>query len=185
LPTTGRAQLFAAPGFSFPAAMNAAQFEDLLALRHKRRLTPAEQARLDQWLAAHPADRVRWQTESALARALGTSPAPLASSNFMARVWHGIEASERAGALNASRGWFRWPSLAQQFAALTVICALTALVLQGRRQRSPAQVARSVEQVATLARVPDFAVLKDFEAIRRLNAVSADVELLAALEGDR
>lgn len=165
--------------------MNAAQFKDLLALRHKRPLTPAEQARLDEWLAAHPADRLRWQEEAALARALRNQPAPPASSNFMARVWQGIEADERAGARRTPRGWFRWPSLAQQFAALTLVCVLSALVLQGRRPRSPAQVARSVEQVATLARVPDFAVLKDFEAIRRLNAVSADVELLAALEGDR
>ena len=168
--------------------MKAAQFEDLLALRHKRPLTPAEQTRLDQWIAAHPADRVRWQEEAALARVLGKQPAPAASSNFMARVWQGIEAGERQAERARRpgwRGWLRWPSLAQQFAALALVCALSALVLQSRRQRSPAQVARSVEQVATLARVPDLALLKDFEAIRRLNAVSADVELLAALEGSR
>lgn len=168
--------------------MNAAMFDELLAVRHKRPLTPDEQARIDQWLAAHPADRARWHTEAALARALGKLSGPPASSNFMARVWQEIESEERAGRTTSGPNWhrwFRWPSLAQQFAALALVIGLTALVFQGRRVRTPTQLARSVEQVATLAGGPSVALLKDFEAIRRLNSVSADVELLAALEGDR
>lgn len=168
--------------------MNAAMFEELLAIRHKRRLTPDEQARLDQWLAAHPADRERWRTEAALANALGRLPAPAAASNFMARVWQEIGAAERTGQVAPRRGWqgwLRWPSLAQQFAALALVIGLLALVLQGRRGRAPTQLARSVEQVATLAGAPSVTLLRDFEAIRRLNSVSADLELLAALEGDR
>lgn len=170
--------------------MNAAMFEELLALRHKRPLTPDEQTCLDQWLATHPTDRERSQEEAALGRALGKLPAPPASSNFMARVWQEIESEDRRAGRHAVeagwRGWFRWPSLAQQFAALALVIGLATLVAQGRRSsRTPTQLARSVEQFATLAPVPSVALLKDFEAIRRLNSVSADVELLAALEGDR
>jgi len=39
--------------------------------------------------------------------------------------------------------------------------------------------------VAPLARVPDLALLKDFEAISRLSQPGADLELLAAFEQTR
>lgn len=166
--------------------MNNAMFEELLALRHKRPLTAEEQSRIDGWLAAHPAARARWSEESALSTALRRLPQPPVPSNFMARVWQDIEAAERREA-HASAGWrtwLRWPSLAQQF-ALAVLLLAAVTVVQGRRARSPAQVARSIEQVAALAHLPNVALLKDFEAISRLNQSSADVELLAAFERDR
>lgn len=166
--------------------MNNAMFEELLALRHKRPLTPDEEARLRGWLAAHPADRVRWMEETALSTALRRLPETPVPSNFMARVWQDIEASERreVRAPAGWRAWLRWPSLAQQF-ALTVVLLAALTIIQGRRARSPAQVARSIEQVATFARVPSVEFLKDFEAISRLNQAAADVELLAAFEQQR
>jgi anti-sigma factor RsiW len=166
--------------------MNDTLFEELLALRHKRPLTPDEQARLDGWLAAHPADRDRWAEEGALSRALHRLPQSNIPSNFMARVWQDIEAAEREEERTRPSwpNWFRRPSLAQQF-ALAVLVLAAVLVFQGRRARTPTQVARSIEQVATLARVPSVELLKDFEAIRRLNQPSADLELLAAFESPR
>lgn len=166
--------------------MNNAMFEELLALRHKRPLTPDERARLDGWLADHPADRALWLEEAALSTALRHLPQPPVPSNFMARVWQDIEAAERKAmtAETGWRGWFRWPSLAQQF-ALAVLLLAAVMVFQGRRARSPVQVARSIEQVATFARVPSVEFLKDFEAISRLNQAAADVELLAAFEQQR
>ncbi len=163
--------------------MNNTLFEELLALRHKRPLTSAEQARLESWLAAHPSDRARWDSEAALCAALRRLPQPVASSNFMARVWQDIEADERrsASAEHSRWTWFRWPSPAQQF-ALAVVLLAAVVAVRGRHARSPAQVARSIEQVATIARPPSVALLKDFEAISRLNQSAADVELLAALE---
>lgn len=163
--------------------MNNAMFEELLALRQKRPLTPDELARVDGWLAMHPADRPRWSEEAALSKALRRLPQPPVPSNFMARVWQDIEAAERK-AMTAEigwRAWLRWPSLAQQFAVAVLLFAAVVL-FQGRRARSPVQVARSIEQVATFARVPSVEFLKDFEAISRLNQASADVELLAAFE---
>lgn len=163
--------------------MNDAMFEDLLALRHKRPLTPDEQARVESWLAAHPSDRTRWTEETRLSAALRRLTEPPVPSNFMARVWQDIEAVERkpSAAETGWRTWLRWPALAQQF-ALAVLLLTAVVVVQGRRARSPGQVARSIEQVATLARVPSVELLKDFEAISRLNQSAADVELLAALE---
>ena len=101
----------------------------------------------------------------------------------MARVWQDIEAGERRSVAeeNVWRTWLHWPSLAQQFALVALLLAAVVAV-HGRRARSPGQVAQGIEQVAPLARVPSVAVLKDFEAIRRLNQASADVELLAAFE---
>ena len=166
--------------------MNDPLFEELLAFRLKRPLTPDERACLESWLAAHPADRPRWAEETALADVLHRLPAPPVPSNFMARVWQGIEAEERHASRTETgwRIWFRWPSLAQQF-ALAAVLLVAAVLFQGRRARSSAQVARSIEQVATLARLPSVALLKDFEAISRLNQSAADVELLAAFEQQR
>lgn len=168
--------------------MNDPMFEELLALRLKRPLTPDEHTRLAGWLATHPADRPRWAEATVLAEALHRLPAPPVSSNFMARVWQDIETEERPGALAPTaagwRGWFRWPSLAQQF-ALAAVLLVAVVLFQGRRARSQAQVARSIEQVTTLTRLPSVALLKDFEAISRLNQSAADVELLAAFEQPR
>ncbi len=163
--------------------MNNPMFEELLALRLKRRLTPDEHARLAGWLAAHPSDRARWAEGSALANAFHRLPVPPVPSNFVARVWQAIEAEDRRGtpALTGWRTWFRWPSLAQQFALAAMLVAAVGL-FQGRQTRSQAQVARSIERVATLTRLPSVALLKDFEAISRLNQSAADVELLAAFE---
>lgn len=167
--------------------MNENQFEELLALRWKRRLNEAEQMQVDAWLASHPAERARWEAEVSASRAFHELPTTPALSNFMARVWQQIDQEERRAAPGAARwpGWLRWPSLAQQFAVLALVCALTAMLLHERRARTPAQLARSVEQVAPLARVPDLAWLKDFEAISRLSQPGADLELLAAFEQTR
>lgn len=167
--------------------MNHSMFEELLALRLKRPLTPDEQARLDGWLATRPADRSRWAEDTALADMLHRQPTPPGPSNFMARVWQDIEAEERRTVRAPEAGWrawFRWPSLAQQFALAAMLLAAV-VVLQGRRARSPAQVARSIEQITTLTRLPSVALLKDFEAISRLHQAGADVELLAAFEQQR
>lgn len=166
--------------------MNNTMFEELMALRLKRPLTAGEQARLDGWLSVHPADRARWKENDGLGKALGALPPPPVASNFMARVWQDIEASERreVKAPTGWRAWLRWPSLAQQFAVAVVLLAAV-MIVQGRRARSPAQVARSIEQVATFAHLPNVALLKDFETISRLNQSSADLELLVAFERDR
>ncbi|MBI3877469.1 MAG: hypothetical protein HY300_16185 [Verrucomicrobia bacterium] len=107
--------------------MNDAKFEELLALRHKRPLTPEEQARLDGWLAAHPADRAGWLDEAALSKALRSLPPPTVPSNFMTRIWQDIEVSERREARTPAgwRAWLRWPSLAQQFAFAVVLLAVS------------------------------------------------------------
>ena len=178
---------FVAPSAINPTAnMNDTMFEELLALRLKRPLTPDERACLESWLAAHPADRLRWAEETTLTDVLHRLPVPPVPSNFMARVWQDIEAEERYASRRETgwRIWLRWPSLAQQF-ALAAVLLVAAVLFQGRRPRSPAQMARSIEQVATLTRLPSIALLKDFEVINRLNQSAADVELLAAFEQQR
>ncbi len=170
--------------------MNDTLFEALLALRQKRALTADEQSRLDGWLAAHPGDRTRWLEEIALSTVLNRLPEPPVPSNFLARVWQGIEAEEKRGARASTaagwRAWLRWPSLATQFACVVLLLATVAVVIvQGRRVRSHTQVAQSIERIAAIASGPNVELLKDFEAISRLNQSAADVELLAAFERER
>ena len=164
--------------------MNDAHFDELLALRLKRPLTPDEQAQLESWLATQPSARARWAEEAALSDALHRLPSPPVSSNFQTRVWEEIDAAERGSRTSVWPMWFRWPSLAQQFALIVVVLAAV-VFLAGRRGEPPAQVARSLEEVVPLAAGPSVAVLKDFEAIHRLNQAAADLELLAALQTDR
>ena len=175
-------------GIKRKANMNNARFEELLALRLKRPLTPQEQASLDGWLAAHPAARARWAEEIALSSVLRRLPERPVPSNFMARVWQEIEAEERRAARAAIgpgwRAWFRWPSLAQQF-ALAALLLTAVVIVQGRRVRTQSQVSRGIEHVVAIARGPDVELLKDFEAISRLHQSAADVELLAAFERER
>lgn len=168
--------------------MNNALFEELLALRLKRPLTPKEQASLDGWLAAHPADRACWAEETALSSVLRRLPEPPVPSNFMSRVWQDIEAQERRAAAAATasgwRAWLRWPSLAQQFALAALLLTLV-VIAQSRRVRTQSQVARGIEHVAAIVHGPNVELLKDFEAISRLHQSAADVELLAAFERER
>jgi ferric-dicitrate binding protein FerR (iron transport regulator) len=175
-------------GINRKVIMNNALFEELLALRLKRPLTPQEQANLENWLAVHPTDRTRWAEECALSSALRRLPTLPAPSNFMARVWQDIETQERRAATASTasgwRAWLRWPSLAQQF-ALAAILLTVVVIVQSRRVRTQSQVARSIEQIAAIARGPDVELLKDFEAISRLHQSAADVELLAAFERER
>ena len=76
------------------ADMNDAHFDELLALRLKRPLTPDEQAQLESWLATQPSARARWAEQAALGDALHRLPSPPVSSNFQTRVWEEIDAAE-------------------------------------------------------------------------------------------
>lgn len=74
--------------------------QELTELAWRRGLTPDEQARLRQYLAAHPAARSQWELEAALTRALDRLPPAPVSSNFTALV---LKAVQRAPAPSAWR----------------------------------------------------------------------------------
>ena len=78
---------------------------ELAELAWRRRLTPEEQARLRQYLDAHPQARRQWEGEAALTRGLNRLPNAPVSSNFTALV---LQAVQRAPARPA---WRRPPVL--------------------------------------------------------------------------
>src|ERR1041384_4324215 len=80
---------------------NDPNFQRLLELSWKRKLTGAEQAQLQAWLAAHPEAQADWDAEASLneaLRRLQDSPVP---SNFTARVLQAIELDERTNTVRS------------------------------------------------------------------------------------
>src|SRR5258708_22422771 len=85
--------------------MNDAGYQQLLELSWRRKLTGAEEAELQKYLAAHPEAKAEWETDADLNRFLdGLPAAPPVASNFTARV---VQAVERETAVPArAEGWF-------------------------------------------------------------------------------
>jgi anti-sigma factor RsiW len=166
--------------------MNERDFQQLQEAAWRRKLTPAEEAALQPFLAAHPAARDKLETDAALTHLLGQLPdAPLAS-NFTAQV---LQAVARAAA-QTGRGPAAWTVvrtwLTQRGARLGWATALAALALFAWKQHDLTQRSRVVEGMAPVlqaAALPDPQLLQDFEAIALLSPLPpvSDVELLNAL----
>jgi len=147
-----------------------------------RRLTPDEADALHQGLAGRPREQARLAEELALDAALDVLPAPQIPNNFASRVWAEIDRDE-AARRRRSRVWpawlggFRIIGPAVSFAALAV-------AMSGWWQFRAHQGRKSAMNVAEVAQVfPDVETLRDFDAIRALEAtpLPGDVELVAAL----
>jgi len=153
----------------------------------QRRLTPAEQEQLAEWLAEHPEAQSEWADEANLNELLEALPnAPLAS-NFTARV---VEAAQREAAAGdwarvgsfsfpGVRWWTRWLPKTALATVLLGAGLISYLHLQAARR---AEWAESLTTVAQLPLVPGPEVLKDFDAIAALStAPAADEELLRVM----
>jgi hypothetical protein len=166
--------------------MDRADWESLLAARLTRELDPAELARARAWIAEHPDDRAAWMEEEALDALLDELPPVEAPSNFMARVWDGIDAAAgEAARTNAPPAWREalWILLPRLgWACAVVVVALALWRREADRQR--VETAQGLVPVAEVAQLPSVEVLRDFEAIRSLGEpmVGGDLELLAVLE---
>lgn len=158
-------------------------YKRLLELSWQRKLTPAEQAELQQWLAAHPDAQRDWEVESDLSAALTSLPDAPVPSNFTARV---LQAVQRDTATNARRPrrlpWLRlgWlPKLA--FAA--VILGAGLLSYQHTLANYRKKLVDSVAAVSAVSSLPGPEILKDFDTIQALNpAPVPDEQLLAVLQ---
>jgi anti-sigma factor RsiW len=148
----------------------------------QRPLTPAEEAALGAWLAKHPEAATDWQEELALTDALQRLPDVPLASNFTARV---VDAAMRdAAAETRKSSWLdlgswstaRWlPRLAFGL----VIGAAGFFSFQQLHDVQQEKIARSVRVLSEVASVPGPEALRDFEAIRVLDASpAADEELL-------
>lgn len=161
-------------------------YEQLRELSWQGPLTAQEEARLAEWLAAHPETQAEWDSEASLNRALdGLGNVPIAS-NFTARVLAAAqrEAADTRRRKEAARSlpfpWLRWLPRATVAA---VILAAGLLSYQHVQETRREQVAHSLAAMSHIPSVPNPEVLEDFDAIAALGtAPAADEELLRVLQ---
>jgi len=148
----------------------------------RRKLTGAEQAELDAWLAANPGTRADWERESALQTALERLPETPVPSNFTARVMQAIEREEgRARAWNWS---WNWHVLVPRVAIATAVVMLAGLTFHQYSLRNQRVALVKSLALATAGQpVPSPEALENLDAIRRMSRPQhADDELLALMQ---
>jgi anti-sigma factor RsiW len=163
--------------------MNDRRYQTLRETSWRRELSPGEEAELRSWLADHPDQASDWERELDLNLALNALAEVPVPTNFTARV---LEAASRGGAggWRLDWGWKRrWRLLAPGLATAAVAVAVGLLVHLRLQESRRAELARALATVSGVAAVPDPAVLRDFDAIRRLGQTPpADEELLALMK---
>jgi len=159
-------------------------FNKLRETSWRRNLTSAEEAELRAWLAANPGTRDDWEVDLALSRVLERLPDVPVPSNFTARVLQSVEIENGAGRRQAESKWkWMWRPLLPRMGFAVVVLAIGFLSFYEARAAKRTQLARSVATVSGVASLPSPEVLKDFEAIQRLNTTPPpDIELLALLK---
>jgi ferric-dicitrate binding protein FerR (iron transport regulator) len=152
----------------------------------RRKLTGAEAAELQTWLAAHPEEQADWETEAGLNEFLERLPSVPVPSNFTARVLQAAERVEAAGVRQRTvswRAWRWWPRLGSATACAGILVSVSCISYHHFRQVRRTELARGVEAVTEVSSLPSPEILKDFDAIRAMPASpGADLELLALLK---
>lgn len=152
-------------------------------------LTAEERARLRAYLHHHPAMQKGMEEDVALNAALRQLPARPLATNFTHQVLCAIQRNPRNVPL-PSRSVLQWlighwkhHRMVQASSACMVLLCI-GLSVHVYQDRSRARFARSVAEMGRVSTVLNPEVLKDFEAIYRLQQVpvAVDDELLAALQ---
>jgi hypothetical protein len=160
--------------------------QELIELAWRRRLMPDEQARLRQYLAAHPQARSQWECQAALTRGLNRLPPAPVSSNFTALVLQAVQRTPVRPAWHRHlvlaswlpAGWVPRLALGATMVCLSLLTIREYQTIQ-RQQRMTRDLA-SVGQLATLQPV-DW--LQNFHTIENLSRVQvADDTLLEVLK---
>jgi len=165
--------------------MNDADYQKVRELSWQRKLTEAEDAELQKYLAAHPEAKVDWETDAELNRFLdGLPAAPPVASNFTARV---MEAVERETAIPAhAEGWFARGRLRNWLPRAAAACLVAGVVLLGYHEHQTRAREAMARRVADLARAVSASpeLLANYDHIRRLGDTppKADTNLLALLK---
>lgn len=160
-------------------------YNRLRELSWRRPLTAPEQAELRAWLATHPEVQADWLAEAGLNEALGRLPDVPVPSNFTARVLQAVQGETGVGRRRLGVIWLDWlrlrwvPKVA--FAAIVFGAGLV-MYHQGQATHRK-NLVESVAAVSAVSSLPGPDILKDFDAIRALNAAPApDEQLLAILQ---
>ena len=161
-------------------------FERLRETAWRRKLTPAEEQQLAEWLAEHPDAQNEWASEANLNEMLESLQDVPVSSNFTARVVQAAQSETRATVRRKfllpglMAHWMSWLPKAALASVLLAAGLASYLHMQAERR---AEWAASLTTVAQLPPVPNPEVLKDFDAIAALSSTPpADEELLKVMQ---
>ena len=163
--------------------MNESVYHRLREESWRRKLTAGEEAELRSWLEAHPEAAADWELESGLNTMLSRLPDVPVPGNFTARVTQAIEVAKDRPATSRQR-W--WNSFLPRIAFATLVLSAGLLAYRDYHEHTVThqrELIKGVETVSGIASLPSPEILRDFEAIRRLNtAPPPDDELLALLK---
>jgi len=163
--------------------MNETEYRALMEASWRRPLTAAEEARLQGWLAAHPEEQGRRESETALNHLLEQLPDVPIASNFTARV---LQAAQREAARPARRPILQtllhWlmPRRATGVAWSALAICVTSFVFYQTESNTKTRRANELVVIIRAAVVSDPGVVEDFDVIRRL-PYAEDEELFAVL----
>lgn len=146
-----------------------------------RKLTPAEVAELQTWLAKHPEAQADWETELHLTEALNRLPDAPVPSNFTARVLQAVERESAAGSQRRTPfGKWSLRSLLPRTAAAAVVLGAGLLAYHEHTvTERRTQLAQSVKMVPSLP--PE--ILQNFDTIRKMGSPTGpDRELIALMQ---
>ena len=154
-------------------------------LAWRRKLSPAEDAQLRSWLAAHPEAQADYGSETALNEALDSLPDAPLSSNFTARVMQAVKADASAARPQRSVGDFL-PSVLRwlpRTALVTLTLGVALISYEHFREAHRIQMARDAAVVSEVASLPTPKGLEDYDVIRAMNqSPTADEDLLKILQ---
>lgn len=156
-------------------------------LSWRRKLTPAQRAELQGWLAAHPEAESEWAAEAALNGALGRLRDVPVPSNFTTRVLEVAQQETAAGwRSRPDRRWLAWPprlSWLPKMAFAGIVVGASLFSYHGVLAYQRAQMAKSVATISDISSLPSPQILTNFEAIQALGRTpTADLELLQWLK---
>ncbi len=159
--------------------------QQLLEAALRRSLNADEEARLRTHFLLHPEDQAAWDEEMALQHALRQLPNAPLSSNFTAQVLAAVDREERSiEPVTRSHDWLAWLRglrWTQATAMAAVILCVGLFSYQHVRSQSRVALAKDLQVVSSVAKLPSVDMLKDFDAINSLSqAPRADLDLLAA-----
>ena|SRR5438128_2173958 len=166
--------------------MNDPEYDELRAASWRGKLTPAEEMRVQAYLAARPEAQADWEEELALTRHLQELPEVPVASNFTSLVLQAIdsETTRQPTPYPVRNWWSRWLSgLAPRTALAALVLVLGVTGVQEYRSHARKQFAQGVERFVSAANLPRPEVFEDFDTIQQLQPVafSTDDDLLAAL----
>lgn len=168
--------------------MNEHDYQQLRELGWRRKLTPNEEAAVQDYLTAHPEAQDDWLAEAELNQLLEELPEAPVSSNFTTRV---IQAARlEAAARERQRRWNMplWMRISNWLPKAAVAGLAVGLILSfGYHQHqvnTRVTLARNVAQLSGAVSASDPELMQDFEPIRQLSnsQPKADVELIALMK---